>query len=361
MNDYLALLIAYQDLPRVQRSSTFMEIAGYPHYENVCSNILAFFLDPAAEHGLGDLVLRAFLTMAGKPETTISLPLKITREHPAEQDKRIDLVIDSESFTLGIENKIYHWEANDLENYARVIDALAAGKEKEPLKMILCLRTKADQPAPKGGFVRYTYPQLWSFVQSKLGARLTYAHPKWLLYLTDFMETTARLAGQTSEESELIQFFSKHHELVERLAADRQRLLDRMATMIRNINGRIVSREDLSKYKRSRGVWQTFTLANHFTIQGKRICIDLNAQLSGWTLDFFQLDDPTRALLPVLRKSPPLLACFPELEMVNEHYLLQRWPLQAQELELEESLVNAMKALIAAADTLLPQLQDPTL
>lgn len=361
MNDYLALLIAYQELPRVQRSSTFMEIAGYPHYENVCSNILAFFLEPKAEHGLGDLILRAFVTMLGKPETSIPSQLKITREHPAEQGQRIDLVIDSETFTLGIENKIYHWEANDLESYARVIDSLAAGKDKEPLKVILCLHAKADQPAPKGGFVRCTYPQLWSFVQAQLGLRLATAHPKWLLYLTDFMETTARLAGQTSEEMELIQFFSKHHELVERLAADRQRLLNRLATMVRNIHGRIMSREDIAKYKRSRGVWETFTLANHFTIQGKRICIDLVARLSGWSLVFFQLDDPTRALLPVLRKSPPLLSRFPELEMEKDHYVLQRWPLQAQELELEEALVNAMKALIAAADALPGNLQDPTL
>ena len=361
MNDYLALLIAYQELPRVQRSSTFMEIAGYPHYENVCSNILAFFLDPAAEHGLGDLVLRAFVTMVGKPETTISSPLKITREHPAEQDKRIDLVIDSETFTLGIENKIYHWEANDLENYARVIDALATGKEQGPLKVVLCLRIKADQPTPKGGFVRYTYPQLWGFVQAQLGQRLTKAHPKWLLYLTDFMETTERLAGQTSEESELIQFFSKHHELVERLAADRQRLLNRLATTIRNIHGRIMAREDISKYKRNRGIWETYTLANHFTIQGKRICIDLNARLSGWSLDFFQLEDPTRALLPVLRKSAPLVACFPEFEMKEQAYVLQRWPLQAQELELEEALVNAIKALIAAADALPINLQDSSI
>lgn len=361
MNDYLGLLIAYQELPRVQRSSTFMEVAGYPHYENVCSNILAFFVDPTAEHGLGDLVLRAFLTMAGIPEASISSRLKITREHPAEQDKRIDLVIDAETFTLGIENKIYHWEANDLENYARVIQSLAAGKDKKPLKVILCLRIQADQAAPKGGFIRYTYPQLWSYVQAKLGQRLATAHPKWLLYLTDFMATTARLAGQTSEEIELTKFFSKHHELVDRLAADRQRLLNRLATMVRNILGRIVSREDISKYKRSRGVWETFTLANHFTIQGKRICIDLNGKLSGWSLVFFQLDDPIRALLPVLRQSPSLLSCFPDLEMEKEHYVLQRWPLQAQELELEEALVNAMKALIAAADALPNNLQDPTI
>ena len=40
------LLDDFRELPgRVDRPRTFMEIASYPHYENVCSNILAFFMD----------------------------------------------------------------------------------------------------------------------------------------------------------------------------------------------------------------------------------------------------------------------------------------------------------------------------
>ena len=45
------LLDDSQKLPnRVERPRTFMEIAGYSHYENVCSNILAFFMDPEEPH-----------------------------------------------------------------------------------------------------------------------------------------------------------------------------------------------------------------------------------------------------------------------------------------------------------------------
>ena len=48
-----SLLDKFKDLPdRITRPQTFMEIGGYPHYENVCSNFLAFFLDPAGPHGL---------------------------------------------------------------------------------------------------------------------------------------------------------------------------------------------------------------------------------------------------------------------------------------------------------------------
>jgi hypothetical protein len=51
-----ALLDDFSKLPdRVERGPTLMEIAGYPHYEIVCSNILAFYLDPEEPHGLGTL------------------------------------------------------------------------------------------------------------------------------------------------------------------------------------------------------------------------------------------------------------------------------------------------------------------
>ncbi len=63
VEDYLKLLLAFRALPETKRSRTFMEVSGYPHYENVCSNILRFYLDPTAEHGLSDLLLSAFLKM----------------------------------------------------------------------------------------------------------------------------------------------------------------------------------------------------------------------------------------------------------------------------------------------------------
>ena len=52
------LFAGLEKLPKaVKREQTFMEIAGYPHFENVCSNILAFYLQPCNNHGFGTLFL----------------------------------------------------------------------------------------------------------------------------------------------------------------------------------------------------------------------------------------------------------------------------------------------------------------
>jgi PD-(D/E)XK nuclease superfamily len=50
---------------RLQRKpKTLLEIARFPHSELAHSNILAFFLDPNEEHGLGDTFLNSLLKTA---------------------------------------------------------------------------------------------------------------------------------------------------------------------------------------------------------------------------------------------------------------------------------------------------------
>ena len=44
------LLVDFQRIPKRKRNRTFMEISGYPHYENVCNNILKFNINPKNEH-----------------------------------------------------------------------------------------------------------------------------------------------------------------------------------------------------------------------------------------------------------------------------------------------------------------------
>ncbi len=128
MDNFYSLLLDFKSLPRKANAKTFMEISGQAHYENVASNILAFYFDTQEEHGLKDLFLKEFLKMAEHDVSEIVETTSVVREYPAEAGQRIDLVIQGDDFVIGIENKIYHWEANDFQNYGRVIKEL--GKEK---------------------------------------------------------------------------------------------------------------------------------------------------------------------------------------------------------------------------------------
>lgn len=352
MNRFLNLLLDFQALPRIRRARTFMEISGYPHYENVCSNILEFYFNPEEEHGMETLLLTAFFKMAKErcgvnfTEPLIPKKVNVTREHAAEDQKRLDLMIDAATFTIGIENKIYHWEANDFENYARVIDRL--GSNKTVVKAVLCLRTHPGEAPPKGGFIRYTYADLWKHVRDLLGHHLPDASPKWTTYLTDFMTTTARLAGETPDEKEVTDFFMKNHDLIEQLVEDRQQLLNRIANRIRNLEGVIKSMPELAKNILSRGIYETHTLASHFNILGGRVMMDLSGSLKGWNLYLAQKDSP-----PVLRRiaeSAPMQERYQGLMPADDFILLQQWDLHVSELELQEALVTGFTTLFAAVD-----------
>lgn len=352
MKRFLNLLLAFQALPRIRRARTFMEISGYPHYENVCSNILEFYFNPEEEHGMGNLLLTAFFKMAKErcgvsfTEPLIPQTVNVTREHPAEDQKRLDLMIDAETFTIGIENKIYHWEANDFENYARVIDRL--GSNKTVIKAVLCLSTHPGEAPPKGGFIRFTYAELWKHVRDLLGHHLPDASPKWTAYLTDFMTTTARLAGETPDEKEVTDFFMKNHDLIEQLVEDRQQLLNRIANRIRILEGVLKSMPELARHLKLRGIYQTYTLASHFEILGATIMMDLHGSLAGWKLYLAQ-NSPS----PILRQiseTSQMQQSFPALKVADDYILLRHWDLHATAPELQEALVSGFTALIAAVD-----------
>ena len=139
-NDYEALLDRFQVLPgRVERPRTFMEIARYPHYENVCSNILAFFMDPEESHGLGTLVLDA-LTSAGNITTAdqgVGGNVSVEREVVTRDGNRIDILITSYDHAILVENKIYASVINPFDDYAAYLDKIAGARRNDKILLTL--------------------------------------------------------------------------------------------------------------------------------------------------------------------------------------------------------------------------------
>ena len=98
-------------------------ILQYPgsRFEEVCSRILQFYLNPFAGHGLHDLWLLALWRASGQGET---LPFYNKVECVTEEyagDKRIDIIVKSEEFIIAIENKTTADLYNPLDIYANHI------------------------------------------------------------------------------------------------------------------------------------------------------------------------------------------------------------------------------------------------
>lgn len=130
-----------------KRETTFFDISGYPHYENVASNILKFFFDDNEEHQFGNLWLKSLLQVYNAKTSGHIFPedvngvKSVIREFSS--DKRIDLLIECESFLVVIENKILAGLYNDLSLYTSMAEQYRQGLEV--IKIVLSLNRKNHQ------------------------------------------------------------------------------------------------------------------------------------------------------------------------------------------------------------------------
>ncbi len=114
------------NIPAIEKKeTTFLEIARQPHYENVISNIYAFFLNPYEKHKLDELFISSLLHLIEKKvvinnlqkQISFSNDFEIEREKGTEGRKRIDLLITDNENVIIIESKIYHELNNPLGTY----------------------------------------------------------------------------------------------------------------------------------------------------------------------------------------------------------------------------------------------------
>ena len=206
------LLDEFKKLPApINRPRTFMEIGGYPHYENVCSNFLAFFFDPEGEHGLGSLFLDAlFSSLSITGEKAFGGNVSVEREVGTAAGNRIDVLITSDSHAILIENKIFAAVANPFADYAAYLDGL---KKENNVKVLLAL-----YPSGEGAewcFRNLTYAEFVSAVRSALGHHVARADTRYLTLMLDFLNTLENLGEGTRMDLEYIKLLAERGDEVD--------------------------------------------------------------------------------------------------------------------------------------------------
>lgn len=214
------LLDELKEMPRrVERSQTFMEIAGYPHYENVCSNFLAFFFDPEEMHGLGSLFIDALSEAAGidGEEVGFGGNVYVEREVATGVGNRIDLLIASDFHAVLIENKILAGANNPFEDYANHLESEDFdGLTKH--KVLLTLKPTSE--GREWGFVNLTYPNFIDRVRSMIGHHVSYADTRYLTIALDFLNTLENLREGSRMNHEFIELLNERGDEVESLFSD---------------------------------------------------------------------------------------------------------------------------------------------
>lgn len=214
IENFEELLRKFQTLlPLKKAPKTLLEISRFPHYELACSNILAFFLDPAEEHGLGDIFLKSLLIAAecieNDPEKSLG-NVKVIREDRTDSNKSIDIVVEGKDFVLGIENKIFADASyNPYTLYAETLRA----RGKTGCHQIL-LSVRKENPEGKCGFKPVTYDEVFAVLEKNIGTKILTGDQRCLAFLIDFMNTIKNLKRGTHMDLNLLNFFATNEKAV---------------------------------------------------------------------------------------------------------------------------------------------------
>jgi len=232
--------------PQPESKATFLEIAGYPHLENVISNILSFFFDSQEDHELRTLFLQSLLETAGLEVLPQDLQLlSVEREVTTKNKARLDLVIETQTLLIGIENKIFAEVNNDLKGYEKHLHQNAG--EHKPICLLLQL-SPLSTPKSLGGFIPITYAAFFESIRKNMGQVIGKADRRYLPFLLDFMETVENLQEEAPMANEEFRIWmSENQEPLARLIMQVTDLKKQMKNSIKRLQPMI----DIEKHKRS--------------------------------------------------------------------------------------------------------------
>lgn len=269
-----------------------MEISGYPHYENVCSNILKFYLDPTNEHGLKDLVLNSLLHLIDK-DFHFDLDferIEVHREHETLNDNRLDLVVLTENYAIGIEIKIFHHLHNDLTDYKNTVKSFCYNSKK-PVCIVLSLnKLTSNEDIEKintNDFVNVTYEQFFQNIKQNIGGHLNSSNISYINHLTDFMKSIENLTPKTMENKALWTFFKNNSETIQELTDSFSEYKNSLFQKIYQLNDTLPQNKFAPTVARQ-WIYAGSRLVHDYTINSKyKLAVDTCININGWEIQLF--------------------------------------------------------------------------
>lgn len=341
--DYLKFFMQYSTLPDNNRDVGIFEVSGYPHYENVCSNILAFYLNPKNEHGLGGLVISSLLHVSGNETDNSFRYVKVEREYATASGGRLDLLVVTDRHVIGVENKIFHVLDNDLMDYKATIDGLCINEL--PVRIVLSLNPV--DIIDDSGFVNVTYDVLWGEVKRRLGSHMSSSSMKWIAYLVDFMNSTKNMKGGDMDFTERDQFIMEHDEIISRLLDDRRTLDNKIKAQLALVKEILDENKDYYVIQNLEKRWifkssdEDPCLVHDFNLTGIKVAFDLCISEKGWELTVFGRNNVSSKYVSDL-----VSAGNSSISIKNGKHVLARWPISDGPQQVSKSTYTVIKALM---------------
>ncbi|HEY8916630.1 MAG TPA: PD-(D/E)XK nuclease family protein [Chitinophaga sp.] len=205
------LLTDFDALPKTVKQPTYLELCKYPRrrFEEICSRLLCFYLAPDKEHQLRELFLRSLLQLLA-PDKKFYLQndkIHVISEENAD-GKRLDILVYSSTFVIGIENKITAGLYNPLETYKKRIGLYGNDNIYRVVLSLRKLSAKDDLALIEAnGFINFSYKDYFNQIKQNLPSFIEGCNQKYLHHLNDFFETLENMTDNTILNEDLSNYF----------------------------------------------------------------------------------------------------------------------------------------------------------
>lgn len=266
------------------KEKTFMDVSGYPHYENVCSNILAFYFDPNGEHKLNELFINSIIKIIERKNKSLNIDFgdilnntKVYREYVTSKGNRIDLVIQNDNFVIGIENKIYASVTNDLDDYANTLNKL----NNNSIKILLSLFDNTKE-IKNTEFINVTYQEFFYQLKEEL-KNLEIEKNKWYIFLDEFIKNLVNFEGELEMEEEIINWLKVNQKELDEFDKIREIIYKSMEKKQEKLKGELEKSLKVDYIK----IWKGRNEIVSYIDSPYKYHVDANLSSRGWRIGIF--------------------------------------------------------------------------
>lgn len=215
---------------------TFFDVGMRGHYENPLTELLAFFINPNNEHGLGNIFFDGFLEALAIDKKEVGGFENIFREYGTVNGGRLDLLIQTTQAVIAIECKVYHLQNNPFEVYQKDIEELF-DKDLHKHYVVLSIDGSiAEYSTASEQWVGVSFSQLVQSIQNKIGSKLI-AHPfnKWLVLARELLLHMNNYTEKGFSLTENDRFVIEHFDEFSKVVRARKELLDKLHERLKEL------------------------------------------------------------------------------------------------------------------------------
>lgn len=236
------------EIPKIKKKpKTFLGIAKQPHYENVLSNIYAFYFNVNEEHGFGDLFLKSLVECIEGSElkdrnfkdfTDFDIETEYYTEGIGLTGKKgyIDLLLYNNKQAIIIENKVNHHLDNDLDDYWNSIRL----DEEDPVSKIgILLSLKPiskdvyKQYKCKDEFINITHYQFMNTVMKNYSENTEIGKVKYNVFFKDLFQNILNISRPTMSKNN-IGFYLDNKQKINQLVSFKYSFKKHIITEVEN-------------------------------------------------------------------------------------------------------------------------------